>query len=98
MPNKKRTSFDVLLYGGREETRTPMPKALDPKSSASTNFATRPYYSLSAISSILYLIVNLSLADASTAPLEKRYLIFFLRQSATRLYSIFNLFAEHQHP
>ena len=34
----------ILLFtisGAREGTRTPMPKALDPKSSASTNFATR---------------------------------------------------------
>ena len=57
--NKKRTLKKVLLYGGREETRTPMPKALDPKSSASTNFATRPYSYLSAILGFFYLIVNL---------------------------------------
>ena len=31
-----------FLVSGREETRTLTPKALDPKSSASTNFATRP--------------------------------------------------------
>ena len=39
----KKNLFQGSFYGGREETRTPMPKALDPKSSASTNFATRPY-------------------------------------------------------
>ena len=32
----------ILFLFGREETRTPMPKAPDPKSGASTNFATRP--------------------------------------------------------
>ena len=39
----KKEPFEALFRnGGREETRTPMPKAPDPKSGASTNFATRP--------------------------------------------------------
>ena len=34
--------FECVLNGGPGETRTLTPKALDPKSSASTNFATGP--------------------------------------------------------
>ena len=91
MPNKKRTFFKVLLYGGREETRTPMPKALDPKSSASTNFATRPY---SLYQPFLAYSIQLSIFPwlrRLPSPLEKRYSIFFLRQSATHTENNSNL-------
>ena len=60
----------LFIYGGREETRTPMPKALDPKSSASTNFATRPYFIYQPFLALLFSCQFL-LDDASTAPLEK---------------------------
>ena len=42
LSQQKKEAFRLLFKSGREETRTLTPKALDPKSSASTNFATRP--------------------------------------------------------
>ena len=39
---QKKEALRLPFKFGREETRTLTPKALDPKSSASTNFATRP--------------------------------------------------------
>ena len=71
-----------------------MPKALDPKSSASTNFATRPY---SLYQPFLAYSIQLSIFPwlrRLPSPLEKRYSIFFLRQSATCPYLIVNFFKQ----
>ena len=45
LKGQKKEPVRVLLNGGPGETRTLTPKALDPKSSASTNFATGPIVS-----------------------------------------------------
>ena len=59
---------------GPGETRTLTPKALDPKSSASTNFATGPL----VIFNFQFVLGIVAKESLRFSPLEKRYLIFFL--------------------
>ena len=70
MNNKKHTINDTLItknprnkfedfHGADEGSRTPTPRALDPKSSASANFATSAYY-------IIYYTLNLKFYNTLT--------------------------------